>query len=104
MPPNKLSKGLVPLPIGSDSPKRITTNAGPYAEAAHIKPVGKPHNGPDRPENLLCLCPNHHLMLDKGVYMIEDDLSLIGIEGSLTKHPDHEISIEHIRYHRMMFN
>jgi putative restriction endonuclease len=136
LPPNKLSKGLVPLPIGSDSPKRITTNsariirdsklgrelkklygykcqvcsieittnAGPYAEAAHIKPVGKPHNGPDRPENLLCLCPNHHLMLDKGVYMIEDDLSLIGIEGSLTKHPDHEISIEHIRYHRMMFN
>lgn len=82
----------------------ITTNAGPYAEAAHIKPVGKPHNGPDRPDNLLCLCPNHHLMLDKGVYMIEDDLTLIGIEGSLTKHPDHEISIEHIRYHREMFN
>jgi len=136
LPPNKLSKGLIPLPTGSDAPRRITTNAariirdsklgrelkklygykcqvcsieittnaGPYAEAAHIKPVGKPHNGPDRPENLLCLCPNHHLMLDKGVYMIEDDLSLIGIEGSLTKHPDHEISIEHIRYHRMMFN
>jgi putative restriction endonuclease len=82
----------------------INTNAGPYAEAAHIKPVGKPHNGPDKPENLLCLCPNHHLMLDKGVYMIEDDLSLIGIEGSLTKHPDHEISIEYIRYHREMFN
>jgi len=136
LPPNKLSKGLIPLPTGSDAPRRITTNAariirdsklgrelkklygykcqvcsieittnaGPYAEAAHIKPVGKPHNGPDRPENLLCLCPNHHLMLDKGVYMIEDDLSLIGIEGSLTKHPDHEISIEHIRYHREMFN
>ena len=136
LPPNKLSKGLIPLPTGSDAPRRITTNAariirdsklgrelkklygykcqvcsieittnaGPYAEAAHIKPVGKPHNGPDRPENLLCLCPNHHLMLDKGVYMIEDDLSLIWIEGSLTKHPDHEISIEHIRYHRMMFN
>ena len=82
----------------------INTNAGPYAEAAHIKPVGKPHNGPDRPDNLLCLCPNHHLMLDKGVYMIEDDLTLIGIEGSLTKHPDHEISNEHIRYHREMFN
>ena len=82
----------------------INTNAGLYAEAAHIKPVGKPHNGPDRPDNLLCLCPNHHLMLDKGVYMIEDDLTLIGIEGSLTKHPDHEISIEHIRYHRGIFN
>jgi len=43
-------------------------------------------------------------MLDKGVYMINDDLSLIGIEGKLIKHSEHEISIEHIRYHRMMFN
>lgn len=82
----------------------IKTNAGPYAEAAHIKPVGKPHDGPDKPENLLCLCPNHHLMLDKGVYMIADDLTLIGIDGQLEKHPDHVISIEHIRYHREMFN
>jgi len=82
----------------------IHTNAGPYAEAAHIKPVGKPHNGPDRPDNLLCLCPNHHLMLDKGVYFINDDLSLVGIEGNLIKHGEHEISIEHIRYHRLMFN
>lgn len=82
----------------------INTNAGPYAEAAHIKPVGKPHDGPDKPENLLCLCPNHHLMLDKGVYMIADDLSLIGIEGKLQKHASHNISIEHIRYHREMFN
>ena len=82
----------------------IKTNAGLYAEAAHIKPVGKPHNGPDKPENLLCLCPNHHLMLDKGVYMIEDDLSLIGIEGRLTIHPDHSISVDYIRYHRLMFN
>lgn len=83
---------------------QINTNAGPYAEAAHIKPVGKPHNGPDRPDNLLCLCPNHHLMLDKGVFMIADDLSLIGIEGNLTKNADHKISVEYIRYHREMFN
>ena len=82
----------------------ICTIAGSYAEAAHIKPVGRPHNGPDRANNLLCLCPNHHLMLDKGVYMIADDLSLIGINGKLNKHIDHEISIEFIRYHREMFN
>lgn len=82
----------------------ITTNAGLYAEAAHIRPVGKPHNGPDRPDNLLCLCPNHHLMLDKGVFMIGDDLSLVGIEGTLLKHPDHAISMECIQYHRKLFN
>ena len=43
-------------------------------------------------------------MLDKGVYLIADDLTLIGIEGALKKHPDHQISTEHIRYHREMFN
>jgi putative restriction endonuclease len=82
----------------------IKTNAGLYAEAAHIKPVGKPHNGTDRADNLLCLCPNHHLMLDKGVYVIGDDLFLIGIEGKLIKHKDHDISIKNIQYHRAMFS
>jgi DNA-directed RNA polymerase subunit RPC12/RpoP len=38
-----------------------------YAEAAHIKPLGTPHNGPDKAGNLLVLCPNHHLQFDKGV-------------------------------------
>jgi putative restriction endonuclease len=37
---------------------RLEGSAGPYAEAAHIMPLGIPHNGPDIPENILCLCPN----------------------------------------------
>ena len=37
-----------------------------YAEAHHIRPLGMPHNGPDIPENLLCVCPNHHVQLDFG--------------------------------------
>lgn len=36
----------------------------PYAEAHHIKPLGAPHNGPDVRENILCVCPNHHVLLD----------------------------------------
>jgi hypothetical protein len=42
-----------------------------YAEAHHIKPLGKPHRGPDVEENILCVCPNHHAALDYGVIRLE---------------------------------
>jgi hypothetical protein len=35
-------------------------------EAAHIRPLGAPHNGPDTLDNTLCLCPNHHVLFDHG--------------------------------------
>ncbi len=35
-----------------------------YAEAHHLQPLGSDHQGPDVPENLLCLCPNHHALFD----------------------------------------
>ncbi len=38
-----------------------------YSEAAHIRGLGKPHNGPDKASNMLVLCPNHHLQFDRGV-------------------------------------
>lgn len=41
-----------------------------YAEAHHIRPLGSPHEGPDIAENILCLCPNHHVMLDYGAIPI----------------------------------
>jgi putative restriction endonuclease len=82
---------------------QIKTEAGFYAEAAHIKPVGLPHAGPDVSDNLLCLCPNHHLMFDKGVFAIGDDLSLIGMPGKLHRHADHSISAEFVTYHRTTF-
>lgn len=79
---------------------RITTASGPYAEAAHIRPLGEPHNGPDTPDNLLCLCPNHHVMFDLGVFAIQDDLSLIGIDGKLHLKKGHLVSLAHLRYQR----
>ena len=82
---------------------QISTEAGFYAEAAHIKPVGTPHNGPDLIENLLCLCPNHHLMFDKGVFYVGDDMTLGGITGKLKLHANHSISQEFLSYHRQMF-
>lgn len=42
-----------------------------YSEAHHIQPIGEPHNGPDDINNMLCVCPNHHVMLDYGVIFLE---------------------------------
>ena len=53
---------------------RLEGPAGGYAEAAHIRPLGRPHNGPDMFDNLLCLCPNHHYLFDVGAFGIDDDL------------------------------
>lgn len=60
----------------------------------------KPHNGKDQPGNLICLCPNHHEMFDKGIFSIENDLTLNGIVGLLTINKDHEIDIENLEYHK----
>lgn len=43
----------------------------PYAEAHHVKPLGTPHNGPDVYENIVCVCPNHHVLLDYGAIPLE---------------------------------
>lgn len=82
---------------------RIETSAGFYAETAHIKPLGIPHNGPDTLDNVLCLCPNHHVMFDFGGFVIADDFSFLGLDGKLTLHKKHKLKLEHIIYHREHF-
>lgn len=79
---------------------RLETPAGAYAEAAHIRPLGRPHNGPDTSDNILCLCPNHHVMFDRGALVITDALELMGVPGALRTHERHQLADEHIRYHR----
>lgn len=79
----------------------IKTRSGGYAEGAHIKPLGKPHNGDDNSDNLICLCPNHHVMFDKGCFSILDDLSLVGdVSGNLIILPKHRLSQSNLSYHR----
>ena len=78
----------------------LETSGGLYAEAAHIKPLGRPHNGPDVESNIICLCPNHHVLFDNGGFTIADDLSLIGLDGKLRTLKKHTIGLEFIRYHR----
>lgn len=70
---------------------------------AHIKPLGAPHNGPDIIENIICLCPNHHVKFDFGGFSILDNFELIGEKGFLKVNPKHRIKLEFLRYHRQTF-
>ena len=62
-----------------------------YAEAHHVKPLGKPHNGPDIAANILVLCPNHHVLCDYGALRLHLD--------ELHHHPHHSIGAEFVDYH-----
>ncbi|WP_182884578.1 HNH endonuclease [Microbispora sp. H10885] len=84
---------------------RLRLPNGSYAEGAHIRPIGQPHNGPDEPGNILCLCPNDHVLFDRGALTLTDDLQVfdevIGqITGDLRLAPQHTISVTHVAYHR----
>jgi putative restriction endonuclease len=80
---------------------RLECPAGPYAEAAHIRPLGAPHDGPDTEDNILCLCPNHHVLFDNGAVSISDDLFINGDDGDrLAVHENHRIDRRHLAYHR----
>ncbi|WP_416445225.1 YDG/SRA domain-containing protein [Leeuwenhoekiella sp. A16] len=97
----KLSKEIKNLYQNSCQICNITleTSSGPYSEAAHIKPLGVPHNGPDSLSNLLCLCPNHHVMFDFGGFSILENFELVGIAGELTVNSKHKINPEFLKYH-----
>ena len=69
----------------------VLSNGESYSEAHHIKPLGRPHNGPDVAGNIIVLCPNHHVMLDYGVIKLEIN--------KVTPHENHKIQNEYIEYH-----
>jgi putative restriction endonuclease len=75
-----------------------------YSEGAHIRSLGAPGNGPDTPDNVLCLCPNHHVLFDKGGIYLDDDFTVRNHRGSavgrLTVAPEHVINLANIRHHR----
>jgi putative restriction endonuclease len=84
---------------------RLTTPAGPYAEAAHIRGLGRPHDGPDEIGNMLCLCPNHHVLFDAGAIYVDADGTVRetvtrAAVGELRTLPRHAIDERHLAYHR----
>mgnify|MGYP001274331356 CR=1 FL=1 len=64
-----------------------------YSEVHHIKPLGKPFNGPDCIENMICVCPNHHILLD---------FKAIPIAVETMKIVLHEIGSEYINFHNSL--
>lgn len=67
-------------------------NGENYSEAHHIQPLGEPHTGPDIAENIIVLCPNHHVQFDYGVVELKEE--------KLRLHKEHEIGQKYIDYHQ----
>jgi len=42
-----------------------------YAEAHHVKPLGRPYNGPDTRDNIICVCPTCHVLLDYKIIRLD---------------------------------
>ena len=81
---------------------RLETPSGAYAESCHVKPLGRPHNGPDTLDNVLCLCPNCHALFDMHALTIQDDLLISEIGHKLTFRSEHIINQEYLEYHRKL--
>ncbi|MFC7991772.1 YDG/SRA domain-containing protein [Streptomyces pilosus] len=80
----------------------------PYCEGAHIRPLGRPHHGPDVEPNILCLCPNCHVRLDIGAVVVGEDgtiiargdLSGVDLLPRLAVADGHRIHPDYLGYHR----
>lgn len=62
-----------------------------YAEAHHLQPLGEPHKGPDVVENVICVCPTDHVLLDYGAISLD--------RSQLQMIPGHDINQAYIAYH-----
>jgi|GEM_PF-6370726 len=67
-----------------------------YAEAHHVRPLGSPHDGPDRMDNLLCVCPNHHIELDYRLTKL--------FVADLRRVDTHKLSATHLDYHNALID
>jgi putative restriction endonuclease len=79
-----------------------------YSEGAHVRPLGRPHLGADSVDNVLCLCPNHHVQLDIGGMVILDDFTVAPHRtsepfGELRFNGKHRLDLTHVRYHRELW-
>jgi putative restriction endonuclease len=83
---------------------QIKRLGGAYAEGAYIRPLGRPHNGPDTADNILCLCPNCHVLFDGWAFTIKDDGTLLGaLDGYINEIETHEVNRDHLSYHRRLY-
>ena len=74
-----------------------------FASVAYIRGLEPPHNGRDALDNMLCLCSNHRDLFRFGAITIEDDFTVLDVDGEeigdlVVRHP---IDLSNIRYHRL---
>jgi predicted restriction endonuclease len=65
-----------------------------YSEGHHLRPLGRPHEGPDALENVIIVCANCHAQLDLGATALKRE--------TLTIHPEHQLADEFIHYHNQL--
>ena len=91
--------------------RRLQSSEQGYSYVHHIMPLGDPHNGPDIPENVVVVCPNHHDDFDNG--MLEVDPQTLEIEHSyevelsgeiLQIKGEHEIGPQFLAYHNQIIS
>lgn len=80
----------------------LKTSTLPIIKTIHIKPLGKPHNGPDTLDNLLCLCPNHYYQFQNYGFYIDPDnfkvMKLNNYKSKLIIHAKHNINKKYLEY------
>ncbi|WP_438293653.1 YDG/SRA domain-containing protein [Streptomyces sp. HUAS TT7] len=89
---------------------RVNGDGANYAEGAHIQSLGA-NDGPDVDGNVLCLCPNCHVRLDRGALYLTDDFEVIdryaegpGPRVYLRTVEGHRIQQRFLRAHRRFWN
>ncbi|ELZ91497.1 HNH endonuclease domain-containing protein [Haloferax mucosum ATCC BAA-1512] len=77
-----------------------------YAEAHHLRPLGRPHDGPDTEGNIVVLCPDHHADFDYGMLAVDPKTYTIAhayerdIDGTeLFVRADHDLDGSFLDYH-----
>ncbi|AST91009.1 MULTISPECIES: HNH endonuclease [Sutcliffiella] len=86
----------------------VETGFNQYStEVHHIQPLGL-HNGPDMKENMIVLCPNHHVMFDRGAITLDlqnERVQHINENNSLHNKKitiKHTIHQKYVDYHNLM--
>jgi len=87
--------------------KTIALKKSDYSEVHHIKPLGKKHDGPDTFDNMIVLCPNHHVEFDYGVIALDPQtLEVIHknnnnpfIDKKIKLKGNHKLKKEFLTYH-----
>lgn len=60
--------------------KLINGGGRPEVEAAHIRPVGNDHNGPDSVRNGIALSRSIHWMFDRGILSLTDNYEILTVK------------------------